>query len=148
MGLVARIGAVDGGFGVHMGRANGQLGARPPRDVALVIAVHEVDSRRVHHGRGLRNFFQALGAGKSEEGLVQAVFRILRKGPPHGHVVFNERAVVGAAQFKRYRFSARHFNGFSVGFDVAPFVPVQVAVTFYGLLVQVNVVIDEHGNAP
>ena len=43
-GVIGGVAAIDGGFGVHVVWANGKLCACPPSDVALFIAVHEVDA--------------------------------------------------------------------------------------------------------
>ena len=85
LNLIGGVGSVDGGFGVHVVWSNRKLGAGPPGDVAFVIAVHEVDAGGMDEGGGALHVDDVMRPGKPEKGLVDAVFRILGEGPPHGN---------------------------------------------------------------
>ena len=99
-------------------------------------------------GGGALHVGDVIGPGKSEEGLVDAVFRILGEGPPHGDGVLDERPVVRLAEGERHRLSTGHVNGLLLQFQVAPLAVMQVPIALDGLAVEVDVVVDEHGDAP
>ena len=99
-------------------------------------------------GGGALHVGDVIGPGKPEKGLVDAVFRILGEGPPHGDGVLDERPVVRLAECERHRLSIGHVNGLLLQLEVAPLAVVQVPVALNGLAVEVDVVVDEHGDAP
>ena len=79
---------------------------------------------------------------------MNTVFRILGKGPPHGDVFFDERAVVGLTNLERHRRLASDFNGFSSDIERKPLSPMKVAIAIEGFAVQIDVVVHKHGDAP
>ena len=55
---------------------------------------------------------------------------------------------MGFAYFERYRIPSGDFNRFFNYLERQPFSAVQVTVSFDGLPIKIDVVVDEHGNAP
>ena len=79
---------------------------------------------------------------------MDAVFRVLGEGPPHGDILFDERPVVSLAHLERDRRLAGHLDGLGSDVERQPLFPVEVAVALEGLSVQIDVVVHEHGDAP
>ena len=79
---------------------------------------------------------------------MDAVFRVLGEGPPHGEVLFNERPVVGLTHLECDGRFPGHLEGFGSDFERKPLSPVEVTVAVEGFAVQIDVVVHKHGDAP
>ena len=146
--VVGGVASVDRHLGVDVPWTNRELGRRDPRDVALGVAVHHVETGCVNE---LRVGLERLEAWLSREAvkrLVDAVFGVLGERPPHRQAVLQQRAVVRRAHLEDHVRFAGHLDGLEPQIQGKPLPVVQVGVAFQGLPVQVDLVVHEHRGAP
>ena len=127
---------------------NGQLGTRPPTDIALLIPIHHVDARSVHQLRTGRKRFYTAPPRKPIKRLVNKVFRVVIERPPHRQIIFEQGSVVGFAHIKFNRFFSGDFDDLGGDFQGQPLATVQVAIAVDGLPVKIDFIVDKHRDAP
>ena len=146
--VVGRVASVDRDLGVDVLGADRKLGRRNPCDVALGIAVHHVEARRMNQlGVGLERL-EARLSREPVERLVDAVFGMLSKGPPHRQAILQQRPMVRRTHLEDHVGLACHLDGFETKIQGKPLPIMQVGVAFQRLPVKVDFIVHEHRGAP